>query len=154
MTLGAKLLENEEKRRLAAREARGKALIDFFKVTCRKEVEEAIAKNRPPQWLTPPPSIRHLFAGRLSHNDLLDHERPNSEYAVEWAEIKTWAKSEGLEVVTGYSEQRPGNPVKPWAEYNWMGRLQPIQPSPPSDIVVYRQKGFWVIILDAIFGKK
>jgi hypothetical protein len=155
MTLGAKLLESEEQRKAAARQAKGQALIDFFKITCAAEVEAAILENRQPRWLNPPAELRHLFAARLSNNELLNHENPRSEYFVEWTEIKVWAKENGLEVAVGKSDDKLDRVVKPWNCYNWMGTLTAIRPEHENSIVVHQQpKGFWTTLADVIFGKK
>lgn len=155
MTLGAKLLENEEARQDALRAARGRSLVDFFKVKCAAEVEAAILENRQPRWLNPPAELRHLFAAKLSNNELLNHENPHSEYFVEWTEIKAWAKENGLEVAVGKSDDKIDRVVKPWNSYNWMGTLKAIRPEHENPIVVYQQpKGFWTTLADVIFGKK
>lgn len=155
MTLGARLIESEDSRKRAAREASGRALVDFFKVTCVAEVERAIAENRPVRWINPPSELRHLFAGRLSQSSMLDHENPRSKYHVEWLEIKSWAKDNGLVVETGYLDQRPQRVTKPWAEYEWKGRLVAARQETHLEVEIYKQsKSFFTSLADAIFGKR
>ena len=153
MTLGAKLLESEEKRKAEIRQAKGKALIDFFKVTCALDVSQAIANGRSTTYNLPPQEIRHLFARPLSRGELPDHENPNSEFVVEWMEIKAWATEQQLRIVTGYTKDSTEYST-PWGRLNWMGKVEPIRPDQNKDAEVIPEKTFWEGLADAVFGRR
>lgn len=153
MTLGAKLLESEEKRNAVIRQAKGRALVDFFKITCAAEVNQAIENGRSTSYILPPQEIRHLFARPLSHGDRPDHENPNSEFVVEWMEIKAWAAEQQLRIVTGYTKDSLQYST-PWGKLNWMGKVDPIRPDQNKDAEVIPEKSFWESLADAVFGRR
>ncbi len=127
-TCGEALLRQQREREQEWHDNKSATLRAFFYETMADEIRQAIEQNRSIRAKPVPREIRHLFTGPLDSKDLMDFQKPGSEFRAEWDEIMDWLREQDLELALG--GRVPDSSMKPWADYAWLGSVRTKVPTP------------------------
>lgn len=159
-TIGEKL-KDRERQKDRERIARNSIILrKFVKEDLVAALEKGIEEGRNgSERVLAPKEIRHLFQGRLSYEDTLSIDNPNSAYREIWDELKAWMDAENLKLMVGEDMSNTRYSGTPWANKDWGGYLyisiskpeqELVKPTPPESRKAWQ--GATITMTEALWG--